>query len=214
MLDNRLAQEIGENFEKRIGGIFKKYGLGVSKLDRDKTIQKPDYLVNKGAKKFVCECKFIASAGTLDSGRYHISTLDPELATRNKGAFTSDGVRKTREVLVSARNQFLSLCKSEPNYNFLPFVVALKSDFFAAGFYFVPSDIFGLTEISAVMTLESNTEIKAALHDLPLEELEEVIGGMRKIKLPQTTLRFKVLVNKGCNVKFKPVEFLKNPIII
>ncbi|MBP8994766.1 MAG: hypothetical protein KBG30_13295 [Bacteroidales bacterium] len=215
MLDQTLIKLSSENFEKKIQGIFKKYGLEVIKLDKNKNGRRPDFFVfrkddkNKG---FICECKFIASAGTLNNGKYHISTLCPDL--NNEGVFTYNSNFKIEEKIKNALVQYESLISEEPKYESFPFVVVIEADFFADSFDAIPRDIYGLSNISAVLQIKKNTERKASLKEWTIANLEtQITTGRLEKKLPPESIRFKVLLNSKANIKFKVRDFLKKPII-
>ena len=89
MMDIKAINNKSTNFESQVRGIFKKYNLLIKKLDKNKNGSRPDFFVQTKDKKFgfICECKYIASAGTIDNGLYNVSTDDLKLFNRNKGVF-------------------------------------------------------------------------------------------------------------------------------
>jgi len=217
MLNEKAVQKESKKFEDKIKGIFKKYGLGVEVLDKDKDGRRPDFFVFKRDNKekgFICECKFVASAGTLDNGKYHISLFDPKLGERNKGGFQSSSFGKIENKIREALSQYQALIEDKSSYKKFPFVIVLEMDFFANSFDFIPKKIYGLREISAVMKLERNIEQKEEIKKWPKEELKKVIERKLKKKIPPESIRFKVLQNSNPINPFKASEFLRNPIIL
>lgn len=216
MLDQKEVEQTSQNFHNKIRGIFKKYGLAVKILDNDTSGKRPDYFVytKRNEKEgFVCECKYIASAGVLDNGKYHVSMHDPKLHEHD--IFKCETYYdKVQEVLKRARQQYIDLINDLPEYKKFPFVVALEFDFFADCFHMIEKSIFNYTEISALIRLDRDYEKKVKLKGLSLEQLEKLIKKEVKIKLPPDTLQFKVLMNSSPNVKFNAKKFLRSPIII
>jgi len=217
MLDEKAVQRESKKFENKVKGIFKKYGLGVDVLDKNKDDSRPDFFVfkkNNKEKGFVCECKFVASVGTLDDGKYHISTFDPKLGERNKGGFQFSSFGKIKNKIREALSQYQALIEDKPSYKKFPFVVVLKLDFFANSFGFIPKNIYGLPKISAVMKIERNIKREEEIKKWSKEELKKVIEGKLKKKIPPESIQFKVLRNSNPVNPFKAREFLRNPIIL
>lgn len=217
MLDEEKVYKESESFQNKIEGIFKKHGLEINVLDKDKSSRRPDFFVqfkNNPYKGFVCECKYIASAGVIDNGKYHLSTHDLHLATRNKGAFQFDSSDKLESVIRNALSQYESLIKDKPQYEKFPFIIAVGLDFFADDFYLIPKGIYGLREISAVMKIERNFEQKEELGKWSLGELEQAVKGKSRKKIPPESVRFKILLNPLAKRRFKAIEFFRNPIIV
>ncbi len=79
------------------------------------------------------------------------------------------------------------------------------------GFKFIPNDIYGLEMVSAVIKIERDLERKK---EIKKWSLEKFIKSELKKKTPSPSVRFNVLLNSKAKIKFKPYEFLKNPIIV
>lgn len=213
MLDQQLAQKYSSLYENKMGGLFKKYNLDFQKLDKKTDSRKPDYLVtNSSNKKMIVECKYVVSAGMTRDRKHHISTLDPSLP--DHGVFQPNSFEKYREVLLDARSQFNDLVNTNSQYKNIPFVVSIGSDFFADGFNFVPSNIYGITEISAIMTIERGIEQRKFFQKFSYEELEKMILGELRTHTPPESVRFKVLLNNSPKIEFNPYDFLRNPIVV
>lgn len=215
MLDEKAIKIKSNKFSNRVRGIFKKYGLKVQVLDKDKSGKRPDYFAyyeNNEKKAFVCECKYIASAGSTTDGEQHVSSDNPLLPKRKKG-FQYDASTKIKEVIEKAVSQYDGLKRDKPEFENYPFVVALDFDFWADLFDSIPKDIYGLKEVSAVMKLEEGYEQKEEMVSWPLNEHRKILQGKGKRKIPPNTVRFKVRINFSAGVKFKPMDFLKDPII-
>ena len=218
MLDNKKVQILSVNYQDKVKGLFKKYNLNVLILDKDKKGRRPDFFVyhkNNREKGFICECKYIASAGVIDNGKYHVSTLDINLAKRNKGDFAlDDPFAKLEEVIRNAYSQYRDLIQDKKECKFFPFVITLEMDFFANNFDFIPRNIYGLNTISAVMTIKRNIEQREEFEKWTRKELKEMINGQSRKKIPPESVRFKVLLNSCAEIKFKAEDFLRNPIIV
>ncbi len=216
MIQDQVVKQKSEDFASEMKGIFKKYGLSIVDLDKNhKKFKCPDYFVQtRGGKYgFLCECKYIFSAGGLDNGKYNVSTDDFNLAQRNKDAFEFDSFKKVEDVIKGAENQYRELVKNEQKYDKYPFIIALSFDFFADSFGCIPKNIYGLKNVSAILRIERDYEIKQVLEKLTLQQLERLINKKNTIKLPQNTKKFRVLLNKSPNIKFPANKLLKNPLI-
>lgn len=212
MLNQKLANHYADNFEKKVKGILEKYGLAVNKID-NKKFSCPDFLVTNGSgDKVLIECKYIASAGIAPDGKTHISNLDPNLPESGDIPVVSS-INNQREALEDAQKQYLDLIINKPKYINTPFVVALGYDFFANFFNIYPNDFNDLTELSAIMTLERDVEIKESLMRLSHKDLMARIDDQSNAGLPQPSIRFKVIINKKVTSKFIPDQFLRNPIV-
>lgn len=150
----------------------------------------------------------------LDNGKYHVSTEDYGLATRDKGVFQFDSFTKIEVVIKEAERQYKALLANKTEYKNYPFVIALDFDFFADSFDKISKSIYGLTNISAVIRIENDYELKNSLKNLSIDQLERLINKEIKIKLPPNTKKFKVLLNKNPVINFSASKFLKNPIIV
>lgn len=217
MIPDRIIKTKSDSFAKQIKGIFKKYAFDIEELDKKyKKFRCPDFLVITKDKKrgFVCECKYIFSAGVIDNGKYNVSTEDVSLSNRNKGVFQFDSFTKVEEVIRDAENQYSELVKNNQEYKKYPFVVALDFDFFADSFDYIPKDIYMLKNISAVIRVERDYELKKALQNLTTDQLEKLIKKEITIRLPVNSKRFKVLQNKKSVNQFQASNILKNPIIV
>lgn len=215
MIDENNRTKKSDDFEHQVGGIFDKYNLIVEKLDRNKKSRFPDYFAQTKDKKggFVCECKYIHSAGVIDNGNYHVSTEDMNLPHRNGKPFRFDGFCKIEEVIIDANKQFLSLVQNKPKFAKFPFVIALEFDFFADLFDFIPKNLYGIETISAILRIERNFELKSFLEKMTITDLEKFINKDISVKLPPNTKKFKVLLAKNPEIKFQASKYLKNPII-
>jgi hypothetical protein len=147
--------------------------------------------------------KTIFSTGTLNHGKYHISTYDPNLAERGKGPFSFNSFPKLENILSQAQNQYKELVHKEKKYFNLPYVVAIFPDFFSDSFDLIPRDIFGFDLISAIIQLERNYEIKKECEKLPLEKLERILRGEEKYSFPRQSLKWRVLRNSRARNKIK-----------
>lgn len=217
MINDEIIKYKSDSFARQVKGIFEKYNLNVCELDKKyKKFKCPDYLVETRAGKFgfVCECKYIFSAGAIDNGKYNVSTFDSKLAKRNKGAFQFDSFTKVEEIIRGAEAQYEDLIKNKPEYTKYPFIIALDFDFFADSFDYIPRDIFKLKNVSAVIRLERDFNLKKELEKLTTEQLEMLIKKEITIKLPANSKQFKVLLNSKPMNKFQASKILKNPIIV
>jgi len=198
LVSNNYLQKITRQNEDKVEKRFERQDFRVIKLDKDRENKRPDFLIyrpNIQKDKFICEVKTIFSVGTLDNGKYHISTYDLGLGERNKGPFVFDSFPKLQDVFTEAKRQFKQLIMDNVQYKTFPFVVAIFPDFFADSFDLIPRDIFGLKLISAVIQLERDYEIKQEARKMPLEELEGIIEGRKRHKFPAQSLKWKVLRN-------------------
>jgi len=198
LVSNNYLQKITRQNEDKVEKRFKRQGFRVTKLDKVRDNKRPDFLIcrpNMPKDKFICEVKTIFSVGTLDNGKYHISTYDLGLGTRNKGPFVFDSFPRLQDVFTEAKRQFEQLIMDNIQYKTFPFVVALFPDFFADSFDLIPRDVFGLKLISAVIQLERDYEIKQEARKMSLEKLERIIKGQERCKFPAQSLKWKVLRN-------------------
>ncbi len=241
-----LIAKAGIKYQNKIAGVFKKHGLQCENLDKEKKDKMPDYYVYIKINKkqgFICEIKSIISGGTLENGKYLLSTKDPEFIESIKlnpddnfsnlklYDFTvTEKVlqRKLREKLDEAVQQYKSLIENKPEYKYYPFVVAICEDFYAEILNsYNPKEILNnRQEISAMIRLEKNYE-KGRVRQKHLKELNEYYKNRNKNspteKLGKNwekdyegipdTVRFKVWLNSKAKIKFKPRDFLKYPII-
>lgn len=217
MILEKIIKAKSDSFAEQIKGIFKKYNLSVEEIDKKyKNFRCSDFLVTTKDKKrcFICECKYIFSAGAIDNGKYNVSTEDISLSTRNKGAFQFDSFTKVEEVVKEAEDQYKELIKNKQEYKNYPFVVALGFDFFADSFDYIPRDIYKLENVSAVIRVEHDYELRKVLQSLTIVQLEKLIKKEITIKLHSNSKKFKVLLNSGQINKFQASKILENPIIV
>lgn len=206
---NKIADEESLRFHAEAKGYFKKLELDVETLD---TGGGPDYLIQTKDHKFgfICECKYISSAGTLDNGKYHISSIDRELAKRNKGPFTIPQKDPILGKMHQALGQFESLLNKKPEFKKYPFVVFFKLDFYADDFDFLRRDLDGLTQISAVMVFQIDEERERLWKGMTSEDIKKIINREKTIKLPPPTKKLKILLNERADNKLEPANFLEN----
>lgn len=212
MIDNLQAQHLAKKFEDKVGYLFEKYGMSVDKLDKENTRSpRPDYLItNASNDEVVVECKYIVSGGYSESGE-QISTLNPSLD--KAGLFNPTFEEKYFDVFLDAIVQYKSYMKTRKKKK-IPFIVAIEADFFAQWFKFIPSDIYGLGEISAVIFLERNHELGKEMYRYSLHDLEKIIKKELKVYKPSPSLRFNVLRNSNAKIRLRAEEFIRNPIIV
>lgn len=187
-----LMTEAGEKYQNKIAGVFKKYGLQCDNLDKGEKDKMPDYYIyTKSNKKqgFVCEIKSIISGGSLENGKYLLSTRDPAFMEhitldpdnsdnpKNKKImeynYDSKSLeKKLEEKLDEATLQYKSLIDLKPEYKSYPFVVVICEDFYAEilNLYNPKKILNSRQEISAMIRLEKNYEIKQ-VHQQHLKEL-------------------------------------------
>lgn len=216
MLNQKLIDQKNKEFLVEIETLFKNYGLDFIKLDKDKSGKRPDCFVHLKSditKGFICECKYVASAGCIDDGQYHVSMYDLNLGRRKEGMFEFDSFPKIHSVIQDAFSQYKGLTRDKPEYKNYPFVIALEMDFFADCFDRIPRDIFGLKEISAVMKIEINFELRQKLDEYSADESKKMITGEIQVDLPPESKRLKVLLNNKANIPFSATKFFDNPII-
>lgn len=219
----------GIRFQNKIQGIFKKYNLKVEILDRNNEGHRPDFFVSSKdnpGRGFICECKFIASAGTIENGKYHISTLDSRLCRQGVFQYKSDKLRdKITQAIRKALIQHKELVRDMPFYQNFPFVIALETDFFASSVDFDKILNFitdnkniskkEVHQISAIMEIQRNVMRTRVLKKLSDNDLEDLVKGkQKKIAIPPESVGFRVLLNPEASIKFKPGDFLNNPIIV
>ena len=100
------------------------------------------------------------------------------------------------EVLADAVDQHHSLVRDRAQLCDMPFVVALFLDFFADCFDVLPRSIPQFPTLSGLLKVEHGWERDKAAGLLSLEELKELIDGLRKVKLGAETKRWRLLKNK------------------
>jgi len=218
MINQILANSIAIIYENEIKGIFKKYGLKTKKLDVDKSTKSPDFLVYKDCNhrdSFICECKYIASAGYNQKTGKHISTLDlPGFFIRNNIC------DKLKEEIYVKINQYKELIRNKPIYKKIPFVIALKMDSIIENdFDLLDLSSMDIPELSAIIKIEKDIERKEYYASLSIDEMKDLVHKMLnkikiKINLPQSSKRFKVKMNINSTNKFKADYFLRNPIFV
>ncbi|MCK4781392.1 hypothetical protein KAS79_00495 [Candidatus Parcubacteria bacterium] len=235
-----LMTGAGKNLENKIIRSFKKHNLQCIKLDKVKSGKRPDcyvYTNNDSKQGFICEIKSIISGGSIENGKYLLSTKDPEFRKSirlNPKLRDHDKVenvlkRKLKDVLNYAIQQYNSLIVDESKYKQHPFVVVICEDFFAE---ILHSCNFGEIfkngkEISAIIKLVKNYE-KEQINKRHLKELNDYYHYHWKDRnyekpgkkwnedyggIPDT-VRFKIWLNDNARIKFKANKFFRNPIII
>lgn len=201
----------GIEFQNKIQGILKKHGLNIEALDKNNKNRRPDFLAKTTNGEFIGECKGIYSDGFRNN--CHVSTLDDNF----EGGVDSHkmDLGKIETCLKDAKNQLEHLAKDSPGkYNTRPFVVFLHLDFFADDFNFIPKDLFGMTEISAIAKIERDIERYEMFQRWGSKKIKDFIDKKTKEKIPLESVRFRVLINPQAKNKFKANAFLRNPIII
>jgi len=197
-LDDGRIRTLSEYSEKVAQKRFEKLRLNVKRLDGVKR-RRPDFLVSESTGPLlVCEVKTILSAGYVDERRAHASTEDPALFDHPllAPAFCCDGgFLNVHDALSDAVDQHRSLVKDHPELGGVPFVVALFLDFFADCFDVLPRSMPDFPTLAGLLKVEHGWERDKAAGRLNLEELREVIDGLREVKLGPETKRWRFLQN-------------------
>ena len=205
---SKISEQLSNINESIAKKRFKKAGLKVKKLDKDKTSRCPDFLIEyKNEPKFICEVKTIISAD-YHKELGHISIHNPKL---NQKGFWYDSFQKIEEVLKKAVVQYKEFIKSKQEFRGLPFLIAIFPDPFVIDFSIIPKDIFGIKEISALLKIEEDLERKRELDRITQgmssnefrDFILDFIEGRRCLSLPSHSKKWLVLRNAECFNMFK-----------
>lgn len=195
MLDEKVLQEIAFRNEEVAKKRLKKMGLRVERLDHQGPRKRPEFLVlDSTGPMLICEVKTIFSAGFLGDRSAHISTHDPALLDTEE--FSREiSFQKMEENLDAAVGKFRTLVEDRPELAGIPLVVIFFFDFFANDFDFFHRDMPKFPDISGIMRVEVDHEIRRASEKLSLEGLRRQIESRSKKGMPPPSKGFRLVVN-------------------
>jgi hypothetical protein len=162
-MDGEAANREARDNEAKIRKQFEKFRYSVTRLDRNNDNRRPDFLISDSARRalMLCEVKTINSAGCGVSMR-----------NESLGAFKISVDRIQKQIddrIENAADQRAELIKERPEFERLPFLVALVLDFF------VHLNVYSRTfnkDVSGILTIEPDAALRKAFGELSTEEQE------------------------------------------
>jgi hypothetical protein len=122
-MDGEAANREAVENEAKVRKRFEKLRYSVTRLDRNNDNRRPDFLIlnSSGRPLMLCEVKTINSAGC------GVSTQNPNLEASQ---ISADRIQKQIDDRIeNAADQRAELIKERPEFERLPFLVALVLDF-------------------------------------------------------------------------------------
>ena len=196
-MDGEAANRESLENEAKVRKQFKKLKYSVKQLDSNNDNRRPDFLVSDscGRPLLLCEVKTINSAGC-------------GVSTRNKNLrffrIPVDRIQKQIDDRIEiAANQRAELVKECPQYEGLPFLVALFFD------PLVDLHVYSRTfnkEVSGILTIKRDVALGKAFNELSDAEQERRLRNQDATGLPPNTKDFRLVRNKAARRKV-PKDF-------
>jgi hypothetical protein len=196
MLDSEALSQITAANEGIIEKQLKKLTYAVTRLDRNVTSRRPDFLISNraGRPEMLCEVKTVHSAGYLADRDAHISMLDGKL--HETGVFEDQiDLTKISDNLANAVRKRNALVKDRPNLASLPLLVAFFFDFFADHLVCYPRSFD--PEVSGILTIARDIARTEAFGKLSTDDQEQRLRSGRMEGLPASSKDFILVRNKA-----------------
>ena len=196
-MDGEAANREAVANEAKVKKRFEKLGYSVTRLDRNNDNRRPDFLISDSSRRplMVCEVKTINSAGG------GISMQNPNL---KEFEITADRIRKQIDDRIEdAADQRAKLIKEFPQYEQLPFLVALILDFLVD--LVVYPRRFN-KDVSGILTIEPDVALGKAFDELSEAEQERRLKTNDAHGLPPNSKDFRLVRNKAAHRKV-PKDF-------
>lgn len=209
MINPEKIEEISIDNEAITEKRFKKLGFAVTRKDYQGPRRRPEFVVSDSrGPLLVCEVKTIFSGGFLHDRNAHVSTQDPDLANSGQFSYKID-LSKIDENLADAVSKYRALIADEPNLSDVPLVVALFFDFFADHLFdFYDAEMDRFPEVSGILRVESDHEIREIAQRMTTRELKDFIERKSMVGMPPNSKRFVLVQNECAKVKL-PEHFIK-----
>ena len=186
-MDGEAANREALDNEAKIRKQFEKLRYSVTRLDRNNDNRRPDFLISDSAGHalMLCEVKTINSAG-----------CGVSMCNQNLGAFEISADRIQKQIddrIENAADQRAELIKERPEFERLPFLVALVLDFF------VDLNVYSRTfnkDVSGILTIEPDAALGKAFGKLSTEEQERRLRTDDATGLPPNSKDFRLVRNK------------------
>jgi hypothetical protein len=196
-MDGEAANDEADENERKIKKRFEKLRYSVTRLDRNNDNRRPDFLVSdcSGGPLMLCEIKTINSAGG------GISTQNPNL---KRFQITADRIQKQIDDRIeNAADQRAELIKERPEFEQLPFLVALVLDFLV-DLHVYPR--WFNKDVSGILTIAPDVELGKAFDELSDAEQERRLKTGDATGLPPNSKDFRLVRNKAARRKV-PKDF-------
>ena len=191
------------NDEAKIKKQFEKLTYSVTRLDRNNDNRRPDFLISDSSDRplMLCEVKTINSAGG------GVSMQNPNLEDFK---ITADRIQKQIDDRIEdAADQRAKLIKEFPQYEQLPFLVALILGFLVD--LVVYPRRFN-KDVSGILTIERDVALGKAFDELSEAEKERRLRTNDARGLPPNSKHFRLVRNKAAHRKV-PKDFQSQCII-
>lgn len=218
MLDPERIRKISKANEAIVEKRFKMLGYSVKPLDVQGPRKRPEFLIERGGKKFlVCEVKTIFSGGYLPGPGVHLSTEDSGMLLPASDSDRSDQAGLGKEIdfanmeddLGNAVLKYKTLVEDMPKFAGIPYAVAFFVDFFADNWDLFPAAMPKFQEVSGILRIVKDKGIRDAAQKMDFEELEERVKTGSMKGLPPNSKGFEVIENSCAHVRL-PREFLNS----
>jgi hypothetical protein len=191
-MDREAANLEALDNEAKIRKQFEKLRYSVTRLDRNNDNRRPDFLISDSAGRalMLCEVKTINSAGC------GVSTRNENLT-----AFQIPVDRIQKQIddrMENASDQRAELIKESPEFERLPFLVALVLDFL------VDLHVYSRTfnkDVSGILTIDPDVALGKAFGELSTEEQERRLKTGDASGLPPNSKHFRLVRNKAARRK-------------
>lgn len=204
---NRIANANEKKTEKQ----FKIRGYLPTKMDREGSNKRPDFLFSRGNDQLLVEVKTIFSSGRTESGEA-ISFQDPEVL--GKVVSYRDPIILQKR-LEEAEGQYAQLAKDEPQYGDLSFIVALFDEsHFLPVHQMLKDDFYGCNKIGAVLMLLRDRIRHENLKKLPLEKLLNFSQSLKERVIGPSTLEWEIILNPKAIISLKSKTYLFDPCVV
>jgi len=196
-MDGEAANDEALENEAKIKKQFEKLKYSVERLDRNNDNRRPDFLISdsSGRPLMLCEVKTINSAGA------GVSTRNPNLKDFK---ITADRIQKQIDDRIeNAADQRAKLIKEFPQYEQLPFLVALVLDFLV-DLHVYPRRFN--KNVSGILRIEPDVALGKAFGELDREEQGRRLETEDATGLPPNSKDFRLMRNKQARRKV-PKDF-------
>jgi hypothetical protein len=196
-MDGEAANDEADENERKIKKRFEKLRYSVTRLDRNNDNRRPDFLISysSGRPLMLCEVKTINSAGG------GVSTRNPNLKDCK---IPADRIQKQIDHRIeNAADQRAKLIKEFPQYEQLPFLVALVLDFLV-DLHVYPRRFN--KDVSGILTIEPDVALGKAFGELSDDEQARRLQTDDATGLPPNSKDFRLARNKAARRKV-PKDF-------
>ncbi|MEQ1935468.1 MAG: hypothetical protein ABL962_16535 [Fimbriimonadaceae bacterium] len=212
MFDSDRINELSKQNEAVAEKRFKKMGYTAKPLDIRGPRKRPEFLIEKAdTVAMLCEVKSIFSGGYIKDAGVHFSTQDPEMhlpaAVPGKPPPVLIGLEidfsRMEDDLANAVEKYKETVSDMPALAGVPYVVVFFFDPFADNWDLFPAAMSRFPEVSAILRVVKDADIRDAAQAMDYDELEERALTQNLKGLPNNSKEFEIIENSSATVRLE-----------